>query len=270
MQSVNLSDICAGFEKLDITGKKVVVHSSLRSFGYVEGGAETVAEAMINSFDTVLVPGFSWESNAPPPPYDRPKQNGCHYSFYDNWTKPLKPFIVECAGIEPKIGVISKKLASMPNSRRSDHAWYSWIAYGSSADYLVKEHPWEIAHLPLEKLSKLGGYLVLMGVSLTSCTAIHLAEEYANRKSFIRWAVDKNGTVRRVKAGGCSKGFDNLIPHCQSLFSETYVGNCRILSTPLAPFVNHIASVIRNFPELTRCSESCIRCHDAILGGTDT
>lgn len=268
MDLVTSSDIRAGFERLGLIGKRVVVHSSLRSFGHVEGGADTVVAEMINSFETILVPGFCWESNAPPPPDDRPKQNGCDYSFYDNWTKPLKPFIVESAGVEPKMGVISKTFAKLPQARRSDHAWYSWLAYGDVADELVNHHPWETTHLPLERLADIDGQLVLMGVGLSSCTAIHIAEERVGRRPFIRWATNRNGEVKRVKIGGCGKGFDHLMPYCQELFSETYVGNCRILSAPLKSAIEHTRSLIKSLPELTRCSETCIRCRDAILGGS--
>lgn len=267
MKSITSRDIRAGFERLGIVGKRVVVHSSLRSFGHVDGGAETVVSEMINSFETILVPGFCWESNAPPPSHDRPEQNGCDYSFYDNWTKPAKPFILEYAGVEPKMGIISQTFAKLPQSQRSDHAWYSWIAYGQLADQLVNQHPWETTHLPLERLAELDGQIVLLGVGISSCTAIHIAEERAGRRPFVRWATDKNGQIKRVGAGGCGKGFDNLMPYCQQLFSETYIGSSRVLTTPLKSFIEHTTSLIQSLPEITRCSDTCIRCRDAILGG---
>ncbi|MEG5099217.1 MULTISPECIES: AAC(3) family N-acetyltransferase [unclassified Microcoleus] len=268
MTSVTGADIRAGFERLGLIGKRVVVHSSLRSFGNVIGGVDTVVTEMINSFETILVPAFCWDSNAPPPPHDRPEQNGCDYSFYEGWTKPLKPFIVESAGIEPKMGIISRKFVSLPLSRRSAHAWHSWVAWGSMAEQLVENHSWETTNLPLERLANLDGQLLLMGVGLSSCTAIHIAEERAGRRPFIRWATDRNGEVKRVRAAGCAKGFDKLIPYCcRELFSETYVGDCRILSTPLEPFIEHMVKVISSHRELTPCSDTCLRCRDVLLGG---
>jgi aminoglycoside N3'-acetyltransferase len=267
MTSVTGADIRAGFERLGIIGKRVVVHSSLRSFGHVIGGADTVVTEMINSFETILVPAFCWDSNAPPPSHDRPKQNGCDYSFYEGWTKPLKPFIVESAGIEPKMGIISRKFVSLPESKRSDHTWHSWVAWGSMAEQLVENHPWETTNLPLERLSNLEGQLVLMGVGLSSCTAIHIAEERAGRRPFIRWATNRNGEVKRVRSAGCAKGFDKLMPYCRELFSATYVGDCRILSTPLKPFIERMTEVISSHAELTPCSDNCLRCSDALLEG---
>lgn len=267
MNQVKGDDLRAGFERLGLIGKRVAIHSSLRSFGHVAGGAEAIVDECINSFELILTPAFCFDSNAPPPLHDRPKQNGCDYSFYDNWAKPPKPFMAESAGVDPKMGVISQRFARLSGSRRSDHAWHSWVAFGSGAGYLVDEHPWDTTNLPLDKLSQMGGHVVLMGVTLSSCTAIHNAEERAGRRPFIRWATDRNGMTKRVRAAGCAKGFDDLMPYCRELFSETYVGECRILTAPLNELINHAAAIIKSCPQLTRCSESCLRCRDAILGG---
>jgi aminoglycoside 3-N-acetyltransferase len=267
MNAVTGADIRAGFERLDLIGKRVVVHSSLRSFGHVVGGADTVVAELVHSFETILMPAFCFESTAPPPAWDHPEQNGCDYSFYEGWTKPTTPFIVESASVDLKMGLVSRTLARLPQSHRSDHPWHSWVAYGLLAEHLVDNHPWETTNLPLERLIELDGYLVLMGVGLSSCTAVHIAEERAGHHPFIRWATDRDGMVRRVRTAGCSKGFDNLMPYCKELFSETYVGDCRILSTLLKSFIEHITTVISSYPELTRCSKTCLRCRDAILGG---
>lgn len=267
MNIVDSSDIFKGFEKLGIIGERVVIHSSLQSLGYVKGGAETVIDVILDSFKTILMPAFCWSSNTAPPEDDRPVQNGCDYSFYDGWEKKSEPFIVESAGVERRMGIISRKFVSLPYIYRSDHAWHSWAAYGDLAGRIVENHTWDTTNLPIERLSDLGGHILLLGVGLSSCTAIHIAEEKAGRHPFIRWATDRNGVVRRVRAAGCAKGFDNLMPYCKDLFRESYIGNCRIITTPLQPFIDHVTSIIKSFPEETRCSETCIRCTDAILGG---
>jgi aminoglycoside 3-N-acetyltransferase len=265
--SVTREDIQTGFERLDLIGKRVVVHASLRSFGHVVGGVDALVAEMIHCFETILAPAFCWDSNAPPLPHDRPAQNGCDYAFYGNWSKALTPFVVERAGVERSMGIVSRTLVALPQSRRSNHPWHSWVAYGLRADELVKDHPWETTNLPLERLADVGGELALIGVNLSSCTAIHIAEEKVGRRPFIRWMRDRNGEVKRVRASGCAKGFHRLMPYCQDLFSEAYVGNSRILSTSLEPFVDRTARIIEANPELTRCSADCIRCRDAIRGG---
>ncbi len=267
MNMVYGAEIYDGFKRLGIVGKRVIVHSSLSSFGYVEGGADTVIASLVESFETILMPAFCWESNTAPPKEDRPLQNGCDYSFYDGWGKPLKPFIVETAGIEKSMGIISRKFISLRNTYRSDHAWHSWVSYGEKAGYLTENHSWDSTNLPIERLAGIEGYILLIGVGLASCTAIHVAEEKAGRRPFIRWAVDREGKIKRVRAAGCAKGFNNLMPYCKELFRETCVGDCKILAAPLNTFITHMTSVIVSKPELTRCSINCLRCQDAISGG---
>lgn len=260
-------DIVDACTDLGIAGNKVAVHSSLSSFGRVQEGARGVIDALVASFATVMMPAFCWESNAPPLPGDRPRRNGCHYSFYDNWQKPPKPFLVEKAGIEKSMGTIGRTFLSVPGVVRSDHPWHSWAALGDGADELTRDHPWTSTNTPLERLAAAGGWLLLMGVHLTSCTAIHVAEERAGRRPFIRWMNGRDGLVRRVRASGCAKGFNNLMPHCSDLFRETRAGNARILAAPLGALIDRSARIITDNPEITRCSPECIRCNDAILGG---
>ncbi len=267
MKTVSRLDIYNGFNELGILGERVLVHSSLSSFGEVREGAETLLNVIVSSFRTVLMPAFCWDSVAAPPESDRPAQNGCDYSYYNSWGKKPRPFIVEAAGIERSMGIISRKFLAIPGVQRSDHAWHSWAACGDGAEQLIEKHPWGTTNLPIERLEDLGGRVLLLGVGLDSCTAVHIAEERAGRSPFIRWAIDRDGKVKRVKASGCAKGFNKLLPFCKSVFKEAYIGDCRVLTAPLRPFIESVTSVIVSKPEVTKCSMDCIRCRDAILGG---
>ncbi len=267
MKAIVPSDVYEGFKKLGIAGERVVIHSSLSSFGELKGGAEALTDVIISSFKTILMPVFCWDSVTVPPRDDRPGQNGCDYSFYDGWDKKPVPFIVENAGIERSMGVISRHFLTKPNVLRSDHPWHSWAAYGDRAGQLTEECSWNVTNLPVERLASIGGHVVLLGVGLNSCTAVHVAEEKAGRNPFIRWAIDRSGEVRRVRASGCAKGFNNLLPLYEDIFKKIYVGECCVLTAPLKPFIEHTRSIIHSNPEVTRCSASCIRCNDAILGG---
>lgn len=267
MPSVRKNDILAGFKKLDLKGQRVVIHSSLRSFGHVEGGARTVIDAAQETFSTILMPAFSWDSNTAPPLNDRPSQNGCDYAFYDNWSTPLLPFCVESAGIEKSMGCISRFFLIERGVLRSDHPWHSWAAWGDRAKEIISDHPWTSANKPLEKLTGFDGWVVLLGVDLRSCTAIHIAEEKAGRKPFIRWAADRNGMVRRVMTSGCGKGFHRLMPYLRGVFLSTTIGSSIVLTAPLAELIYEASKIIARNPSITRCSETCIRCRDAALGG---
>lgn len=267
MKAIIPSDVYEGFEKLGIVGERVVIHSSLSSFGEIKGGVEALVEVIIDSFKTILMPAFCWDSITVPPEDNRPRQNGCDYSFCDSWDKKPVPFIVENAGIERSMGIVSRHFLTKSNVRRSDHAWHSWAAYGDRTGQLTEKHPWNTTNLPIERLASMGGHVVLLGVGLNSCTAVHVAEEKAGRNPFIRWAIDRSGEVKRVRASGCAKGFNNLMPLYESSFKKTYVGECCVLTAPLKHFIGRMTSIILSKPEITRCSASCVRCRDAILGG---
>jgi aminoglycoside 3-N-acetyltransferase len=261
------ADLSRVLRQLGLAGERVCVHTSLRSFGGLEGGPDAVIQAVLGACRTVLMPAFCWDSNAPPPPDDRPTQNGCDYAFYDGWSKPLLPFRVEAAGIQPSMGAVSRRFLTHPGTERSDHAWHSWAAWGEGAGALVAGHGWETTNLPLERLTAMGGWVLLLGVDLSSCTAIHCAEERTGQRPFIRWATGRDGRVRRVRAAGCAKAFQQLFPSCQPLFREAVLGPCRILAAPLPALVDQAAHVLREQPGLGRCLSPCLRCRDAVLGG---
>ena len=261
------TDLEQAFERLGLAGSRAVIHSSLRSFGQMEGGADAVVDAIVNTFDTAMLPAFTFESNAPPPREDRPPVNGCDYAFYDNWNKPPIPFRVEEAAIDRTMGAIPRAFAARGGVVRSSHPWHSWVARGPAAVRLLEPHPWDTTNLPLDRLAEMGGHVVLIGVGLTSCTAVHTAEEQAGRRPFVRWAWDRDGMVRRVRVAGCSKGFDALEPFTDGLFREATVGEARIRVAPLTALLERFADVIRAQPMVIVHSDACLRCRDAALGG---
>lgn len=261
------TDLEQAFDRLGLAGSRAVIHSSLRSFGHMAGGADAVVTAIVDTFETVMLPAFTFESNAPPPAEDRPADNGCDYGFYDNWDKPPVPFRVEDAAIDRTMGVIPRVFAAREGVVRSAHPWHSWIARGPAAAHLLDPHPWCTTNVPLERLAAMAGYVVLIGVGLTACTAVHTAEEQAGRRPFVRWAYDRDGVVRRTRVAGCSKGFDALERFGDGLFSEAMVGEARIRVAPLKAMLDRFADAIREHPMLTVHSDACLRCRDAARGG---
>jgi aminoglycoside N3'-acetyltransferase len=73
------NDIRQAIHALGLSDQPICVHSSLRSFGTVEGGVDTVLDGLLAEDCTVLVPTFSNSSFAVAPPADpnlRPARNG--------------------------------------------------------------------------------------------------------------------------------------------------------------------------------------------------
>ena len=267
MSEVTKQDIVAGLKRLELNPPVVAVHSSLRSFGRVQNGPGTVISALLDCFDTVMMPGFQYAASVPPPVNPPPERNGCDYQIHFDHVNPPKPYRVADVPVRPSVGVVAKTFAERTDVLRSNHPWHSWTAWGKHAAELTRDHPWTTTNPPLERLAAMGGWVLLMGVTLASCTAIHRAEEQAGRRPFIRWAMDDRGTIQEVLASGCGKGFGRLAPHCEDLFRRVQINTCNVMAAPITALVERVAPVIRANPELTRCSETCLRCRDIIAGG---
>ena len=50
------AEILAACQALGLQEKPVIVHASLRPFGYIEGGADAVLDAVLTSFASVIMP----------------------------------------------------------------------------------------------------------------------------------------------------------------------------------------------------------------------
>lgn len=162
---VTRTDIGLGLKQGGIkSGDTVLVHSSLRSFGFVEGGADTVIQAFLDVLGeegTLVLPeltGKYTDSPACPPVFDV-LESAC-------WT-----------GRIPETG------RKNPKARRSLHPTHSVSAIGGRRDELVSGH--ENGRSPCDEMSPYykncnwKGYILLIGVDQESNTTIHCCEEIA-------------------------------------------------------------------------------------------
>ena len=164
--TITQADIVRGLRELGLRpGHQVLAHSSLRSLGYVEGGADAVINALLEAVcpgGTVLVPtltGSEALSPANPPVFD-PRRTPC-------WT-----------------GRIPETFRQRPDALRSLHPTHSAAAIGADARALTEDHLNSLT--PCDELSPYGklarcqdGYILLIGVDHEVSTALHHVEEVA-------------------------------------------------------------------------------------------
>lgn len=159
------TDLVADFKKLGLkNGDTVLVHSSLKSLGYVEGGAECVIGSILDTVGekgTLVVPvltGKREDSPGQPPVFDV-RSTPC-------WT-----------------GRIPETVRRMPEARRSLHPTHSVAAIGYEARYLTADHENSSSpcdkQSPYWKLAQMGGHIMLIGVDQESNTTVHCCEEIA-------------------------------------------------------------------------------------------
>ncbi len=170
---VTKDDIVAGLREIGLRrGDLVQVHSSLSSFGYVEGGADAVVDALLETVGpegTVMVPTF----------------NHGQVEVFDPATTPSVS------------GAITEALRKRPEAFRSLHPTHPYAAIGRDAEELTSEHLDLLTfdeRSPLGKLAARGGWVLLLGVGMSSNTAAHIGETKA-RVHCIGFRQDK----RKVK-----------------------------------------------------------------------
>ena len=155
---VNYQDIVASIRKMGLQeGHKVMVHSSLSSMGYVEGGATTVVEAFLEVLGpegTLMMPTFT--------------HSGTEY--YD----PLES--------ASKNGAITEAARKCPGAVRSLHPTHAAAVIGADAGQLVEDDLERGAlgkDCALDRLAKKGGWIFLLGVDHKVNSTIHIGEDYA-------------------------------------------------------------------------------------------
>src|SRR5690606_20533778 len=135
-------------------GDAVIVHSSMRSLGPVEGGADAVIDALLAAVGprgTVLMPVFSNPS-------------------------PSGEFVV--AETPSRVGFLTEAFRRRPEVKRSWHPTHSVAAAGAHVEWL--EHHEKTSGLgpasPMHRAAEAGAKILMIGCPITTCSAIHIAE----------------------------------------------------------------------------------------------
>lgn len=189
-------------------GMIVMVHSSLKSIGHVEGGAPAVVQALVEAVrpgGTVLFPALTF-------------------------TGSLTLFMRAHATVDlrhspPMVGAIPRAAANYPSARQSIHPTHPVIAIGPAADELFSgnqsgQGPCGAAS-PFYKAAMAGGYILLIGVGNSTNTTLHCVEElaapYMNRNGvFHVQTIDHQGHSHMIAVKGfpvgLARNFDVINP----------------------------------------------------------
>ena len=252
-----------------LSGRIVVVHSSLASFGRVDGGAAAVVQAFLDEGCTIVVPAFS-DCRVSPPPGVRLERNA------EEAVPPGRPADGQPAGgfspgmteVVRDMGAIPAWVAAHPDRRRGNHPLNSFAALGPRAGEVIGGQSPQDVYAPLRAAAANDGCVALLGVGLTAMTIIHLAEQVAGRELFVRWALLADGRRIPARVGSCSEGFERLAPALTPAEAVSDVGRSRWRVFGAAAAVDLAAAEISRRPDVTSCGDpSCARCRDAVAGG---
>ena len=260
-------DVAAGVERLGLAGLPLGIHVSLRSFGGLDGGPATLVDALLAQRCTVLIPTMAGQTFAiPAPPDDRPERNGRDYA--QQWTGSSEVYDASRTEVDSWLGTTPAYVASHPGRVRAPSPPGAFSALGPLAVDLIAADEHRDQFGPLRALVDHDGWIVLMGVSLTSMTLLHLAEVEAGRTPFVFWALGADGRPVRTLGGGCSLGFDALAPVLAPIERSTDVGSSRWRAFPARDVIRLASAAIRAEPAITSCRKpTCLECRDAVAGG---
>lgn len=186
----------ASFEQLKMdmqnlgisAGDLLVVHSSFKSLGYVEGGAECVIAAfkdVLGDDGTLVFPTFTYSTSYASSYYSNLETTSC-------------------------VGYLSEFFRKTEGVIRTNHPTHSVAIYGKLQDELnegveLDDTPMGV-HSPYRKFAKYGGKILMLGCSLAHNSFMHAMEElvdapYALRGHQEYTIVDQYGneTKRKIR-----------------------------------------------------------------------
>jgi aminoglycoside 3-N-acetyltransferase len=239
-------------------GDVLIVHSSMKSIGWIEGGAAAAVEALrsaVGEAGTVLMPAFC----APP-------DNG----------------VIEIAHTPSRVGAISECFRTRPGVLRSRHPTHSVCAGGRRAAEFIAGHEHTSGlgvDSPLHKAARAGADVLMIGCGLTSCSLVHIAEAiarvpYLGRVTYARYhrtltLVDADGRRRSfppVDVPGDSEGFtvvqDALLRRRR--VTECGLGAARVLKMRGMDILHTSRALLRRDPAALLCRDpACEVCPSA-------
>lgn len=158
-------------------GDTVLLHSSLRSVGFVAGGVHALVQAFVDvlgSGGTVVVPTHT-PDNTDPATWRHPPVPQEWWSVIRQATPGFDPMRTPSRWM----GVIAETVRTWPGAVRSTHPQTSFAALGARAGDVLAGHALEDAlgeTSPLGAVYRLAGKVLLLGCGYDANTSLHLAE----------------------------------------------------------------------------------------------
>lgn len=250
------SEIKSGLEKLQLSKNPVIAHASLKSFGFIDGGAETMLNALQDSVHGIIMPTFTYKSMLNP--QVGPPKNGMTYGSETDLNKMSQAFHPETPA-DKMMGILAETLRKNPNAKRSTHPILSFA--GIRADAILNSQRIYDPLAPIGSLAERDGWVLLLGVDHTVNTSIHYAEKVAGRMQFIRWALMQDRVVECPGFPGDSDSFNVITPTLEKYTRRVEIGSALVQAIHLKSLIKVVVDQIKENPFALLCQrQDCERC----------
>jgi aminoglycoside 3-N-acetyltransferase len=267
---VTEAEIAEGLGSLGLDStSSVLVHASLRSFGWVDGGAEAVCRALVGTCGTVMMVSGTWERTGVPAPPGLVRPNNAYYNAaswaaFDEALENAVPFTPD-QPVDSWLGRVAEIMRLGFAHERSTHPLFSFLAVGTHARQLIEAQRLEWPLGPIDALAELRGHVLLLGVGHTSNTTIHLAEQRLGRSRFYRYAkVAPEAWAELPNVSGASHTFDEIEPELRPVTAEVRIGDCRARLIAVEDVLSCARRLIVADPAALLCGDRDCRCGAAL------
>lgn len=254
----NFRQLVLALRQLDLPGSSpVLVHSSLSAFDHIPGGADAVLAALMQHFNTIVMPTFTYKTMVVPE--TGPPDNAIEYgSMPDN--NRMAEFFHYDMPADKMMGWLPEKLRSHRLAHRSIHPILSFS--GINADLILQSQTLDQPLGPIKTMMDQDGWVLLLGVGHTANTTIHLGERMADRKTFIRWAAVPDRVVECPAFPACSDGFDALGNFIEPYTRHVSIGKALVQAMPIPALVQTVQQLLQADPLALLCQNAfCQRCN---------
>jgi aminoglycoside 3-N-acetyltransferase len=254
---IDLLELKTGLAKLGLGKSLVIAHASLKAFGHIEGGAETMLEALLDSVRGVIMPTFTYKTMLNPDV--GPPRNGITYGSEADLNKMAEAYHPDMPA-DKMMGTLPETLRKHPKAKRSMHPIQSFA--GVRADAILNSQTIYNPLAPIGALAERDGWVLLLGVDQRVNTSIHYAEKLGGRMQFIRWALLQDRVVECPGFPGDSEGFEALAPDVEKYTRRVEIGNALVQAVHLNSLIKVVVDQLNKNPFALLCQrQDCERCN---------
>ena len=247
--------ITRAFDQLGLkAGDHLLIHSSLRNVGPIDGGPDMILDTFIKLLGpdgTLALPTFSYGAEPKP--------------CFDPATTPSI------------VGLLTETFRKRPGVLRSESPTHSTAVHGKRAHEFTVDQlktPSVGIGSPLDRIAQAGGWVMLLGVTHQANTTIHVAEAHARLKKFTWdggpspfWKVKTwSGEVidhQLDTSGSCSTTFD-VMAHplrVRNAIRDAKIGRAFVFLMKGTDVIDATVDALKAQPDLLFCrSKDCAGC----------